>query len=242
MKNRSSIYGLAVLFLAVTAAETWSQECKVSCHRPATLIDLFQQRLCNALCDCDSTSKSRIQRGVAAEKAAPVPKTMFVQEAIPVQKTPFAQKSGCQREVSDIVLDCEPCSISRPRPVASLLSRWKGSLPRVLCPLVSVSPSKGGKGDGKAKDHPRPQLGCGCKPDLQTDYSQPIPMIEKPQIDNNPFQDDALQPAPLPGAPTRQARVLPRTLTDDPTDSTHQQPVVRYASYYQLSVQADGQE
>jgi hypothetical protein len=64
-------------------------------------------------------------------------------------------------------------------------------------------------------------------------------MIEKPQIDDNPFRDDALQPAPLRSATTRQARVLPRPSTNDPADSTTQQPVVRHASYYLLSVEAD---
>jgi hypothetical protein len=214
MKKRSLICGLAVLFLAAGAAETWSQEGKVSSHRPATLMHLVQQRLCDALCncdcDCDCTSKSQMQK-------------------------------GCKREVSDIVLDCERCGFSRPRPVANLLSRWNGAVPRLFPPLVSASPNKAGKGKGDVttKDLPHSRKGCGCVPDLPADLSEPIPMIEKPQIDRNPFQDDALQPAPLPGAPTREARILPRPSINDPTDSTGHQPVVRHASYYLLSVEAD---
>lgn len=201
----------------------------------------LQQRLCGALCDCDCTSKSQIQKGAVAEKGEFLTKTLTVQKAIPVQKAPCVQKGGCRREVSDIVLDHEPCGCSRPRPVVDLLSRWNGALPRLFPPLVSASPSKAGKGKGDVatKDLPRSRKGCGCEPNLSTDLSEPIPMIEKPQIEKNPFQDDALQPAPLPGAPTREARVLPRPLNSDPAEPTTQQPVVRHASYYLLSVEAD---
>lgn len=239
MKNRSLIFGLAALFLGVGAAETRSQDCRVPCQRPETLIDLFQQRLCGVVCDCDCAPKSQIQKHAVAEKVAPVTKATTIQKALPVQKAPCVQKSGCRRELSDGILTCEPCGFSRPRPVAGLLSRWNGTLPRICPPVVSSSPSKAGKGVVATKDRPRSHKGCGCEPDLPTDLSVPIPMIERPRIDNNPFRDDALQPAPLRGASIREARVLPRPSTNDPADSATQQPVVRHASYYLLSVETD---
>jgi hypothetical protein len=235
MKKCSLLCSLAVLLLAVGVTQARSQECQVSCHRSGTLMQLFQQRFCAALCDCD---KSQIQKGVVAEKGAPLRKTVTVQKAIPVQRAACVQKSGCRRELSDIALDGEPCGFSRPHSVPDLLSRWNGTLPRLFPPLVAASPSKAGKGkeDVTIKDLPRSRKGCGCEPDLSTNPYEPIPMIEKPKIDNNPFQDDALQPSPLPGARTREARSLPRFLTDDPAT---QQPVVRHVSYYLLSAQAD---
>jgi hypothetical protein len=240
MKKCSLIHGLVVLMLAAGAAEAWSQECLVSCHRPGALMHLFQQRLCGALCGCDCTSPTQIQKGSVCQKDAPLTKTVTFQKAIPVQKAPHVQKSGCRREVSDTTLDCEPCGFSRPR-LGDLFSRWNDAIPRLFPPLVPVSPCKEvkGKADVTIKDLPRSRKGCGCEPDLLTDLSEPIPMIEKPQIDKNPFQDDALQPAPLPGAPTREARNLPRLHINDPSDSTSQQPVVRHASYYLLSVEVD---
>jgi hypothetical protein len=229
MRIRSLIYGLAVLFLLGSGAEIQAQDCYVPHRRTTSLIDLFQQRLCGVLCNCTSQSPfdANIQKAVA-QKAVPVQKPSMVQKPVAVQK------SGCRREVGDMVVECRPCGSRHPYPVSNLLARRQGTRP----PLVSGTPCKGGKGEDKAKHVVK--RGCGCEPDVSADFTSPIPMmIEKPQMLENPFQDDVLQPAPLPSAPLNEVRVLPRSIPRDASAESGQPSLVRFAAYYDLPVQID---
>jgi hypothetical protein len=228
MNHRLLIYSLVMLFVAGTS-DSWSQDSVKTAYRRESLIDLFQQRLCGILCDCHPPTKTAHHAG--AKKSA-------------VQKS-SVQKGLCRREVSDMEVACELCSPARARPVADMMTRWTGTLPQIFPRLAETPSSKGGKSTVKGDAVQRSSKACHCQVDspVQVDSTTPpllpIPEIEKPQIDANPFQDDALQPAPSPRAGTRQATDLSTPGREDPMADSDHQPIIRQAVHYHLPVHLD---
>ncbi len=232
MNHRLLISALVILFAAGTA-DSWSQESVKIAHRRESLIDLFQQRLCNILCDCHQATKGHhADVKKAAVQKAPVQKG-------PVQKGPV-QKGDCRREVGDLAVVCEPCSPVRTRPVVDLMTRWSGGLPQIFPRLGATSSSKGGKSGVRGDPVQRSSKAYHCEVDSPAPpLLLPIPEIEKPQMETNPFQDDALQPAPAPRAAIREATDLSTPGRGHPMADSAHQPIIRQAMHYNLPVHLD---
>ncbi len=222
MNHRLLIYALVILFAAGTA-DSWSQDSVKIAHRRKSLIDLFQQRLCDILCDCHQPTKGHhadVKKG-------------------PVQKG-SVQKGDCRREVSDLAVVCEPCSPVRTRPAIDLMTRWSGGLPQIFPRLGETSSSKGGKSGVRSDPVQRSSKAYHYEVDSPAPpLLLPIPEIEKPQMKINPFQDDALQPAPAPRAATREATDLSTPGRGDPMADSAHQPIIRQAMHYNLPVHLD---
>jgi len=89
------------------------------------------------------------------------------------------------------------------------------------------------KGDHGGKSVVRSKKGCGCEMRIfDRDFSSPMPIIEKPLIEENPFRDDTLQPPPLPEEPAREARLLLPGITNRTAAVQEPSAPVRAASYY----------
>lgn len=199
-------------------------------HRRESLIDLFQQRLCDILCDCHQPTKTAHHADI---KKAPVQKAP-VQKA-PVQKGP-AQKGFCRREISDLALACEPCGPTPTRPAADLMTRCSGAFPQIFPRLGEVSSSKGGKSGVKSGSIQRSSKACGCGVESPAPPLLPIPEIEKPQMNTNPFLDDALQPAPVSRSSIREATNSAPLRRGDHVVSSAHEPVVRLAAHHDVPV------
>ncbi len=227
MNYRLLISALVILFVAGTA-DSWSQESVKTAHRRESLIDLFQHRLCGILCHCHPPTKGH----QADVKKAPVQKA-------PVQKGPV-QKGHCRREISDLAVVCEPCSPVRARPVVDLMTRWSRGLPQIFPRIGTPAPSKGGKSGIRSDPVQRSSKACHCEVDSPAPpLLLPIPEIEKPQMETNPFQDDALQPAPSPHAGIREPTGVSTSGRGDPMADSAHQPIIRQAMHYNLPVHFD---
>ena len=220
--NHRLLISALVVFFAASTADSWSQESVKTAHRRESLIDLFQQRLCDMLCDCHPPTKGH---HAVVKKAA-------VQKA-PVQKGPV-QKDDCRREVSDLAVACGPRSPVRVLPAVDLTPRWSGGLPQLFPRLGASSSSKGGKSAIRSVPVQRSSKACGCGADAPAPPLLPIPEIEKPQMNTNPFLDDAVQPAPFSRSSIQAAtNSAPPRQRDHAVSSAHQ-PVVRLAAYHEV--------
>jgi len=95
------------------------------------------------------------------------------------------------------------------------------------------------KGDHGGKSVVSSKKGCGCEMRIfDRDFSSPMPIIEKPLIEENPFRDDTLQPPPLPEEPAREARLLLPGITNRTAAVQEPSAPVRAASYYFEPVRA----
>lgn len=228
MNHRFIIPALVIWFVAASA-NSWSQEHVKTGHRHESLIDLFQHRLCGFLCNGHRPTKGEHRADV---KKAVAQKTPVQKKAVP--KDP-SQKGHCRREVSDRQVACRPCGLIDARPLMDRVNRWSGSLVAPLTRSKHSTPVNGGK--LRARGEPVRRFGevCDGHPELPPRPLFPIPEVEKPHLEINPFLDDALPPSPEPGVGVREAtdRVAPRR-TDPMARSAHR-PIVQQAVHYDLS-------
>ena len=139
----------------------------------------------------------------------------------------FPAKSG------DIPCGCEPCGYCRTNTITDMVQRLDGALLRIFPVPVCSGSKKGSKGDDKAEAFVRREKGCGCDgPIIEGDLPTTVPEVPKPRFEGNPFQDDTLQPAPLPSAPSREARRLQQEPTNRTAASSETLLPVRAASHF----------
>ncbi|TVS11820.1 MAG: hypothetical protein EA424_23330, partial [Planctomycetaceae bacterium] len=134
----------------------------------------------------------------------------------------------------------EPCSPARARPFVDLMSGWSRGLPQIFPRFGESSHSKGGKSGGRSDPVQRSSKAYHCEVDSPAPpLLLPIPEIEKPQMETNPFQDDALQPAPSPRSAIREATDLSTPGRVAPMADSAHQPIIRQAVHYNLPVHLD---
>ncbi len=243
MNHRLLIYALAISFVA-GSADTWSQDLPKTAHRRESLIDLFQQRLCGILCDGHRSSKAGCHGKIAKPMVQKAPVQKAPVQKAPVQKAPVQkgavqkkplQKGLCWREVSDMAVACTPCG---PFP-AGLLSgrptRWCRPFAATL-PFVRRSvQTKEGKPRAKGGHIQRSGSAYHWNADPPAPPLLPIPEIEKPHLEN-PFLDDAIQPAPAPRGNIREATDRSTPRRSDPLAGSAHRPIVQQAAYYDFPV------
>jgi len=169
----------------------------------------------------------------SVQKETCVPRPACVQRPTCEQKSSTCQKGDFMAKGAVASCGCEPCGYCHSNPITDMVQRLDGALLRIFPTPVCSKSKDDGKGDGKADGFVHHDKGCGCDGSIiEDDLPVTIPDVPKPQFDNNPFQDDTLQPAPLPSAPSREARLLRQESTNRTADAREPLQPVRAASHY----------